>query len=70
MGTTNRLHVPDMDCASCVRKHEGHLAKVDGVLGVEGSPMARTLTVRLDLDRRSGADVREAVGRLGYTALE
>jgi Cd2+/Zn2+-exporting ATPase len=59
-----------MDCASCVRKIEGHLANVDGILSVEGSPMARTLTVHLDPERRSGGDVREAVGRLGYTALE
>ncbi len=65
-----RYHVPDMDCPSCVRKIEGHLAKVDGVLGVEGSPLARILTVRLDPALASRVGIRDEVGRLGYTALE
>jgi Cd2+/Zn2+-exporting ATPase len=59
-----------MDCASCVRKIEGHLTKVEGVLGVEGSPLARTLTVRLDPGLRTRTDVQGEVTRLGYTALE
>lgn len=68
--TVHRFHVPDMDCASCVRKIEGHLSGVDGVLAVEGSPMARTLTVRVDAGRRSAGEVRDEVARLGYSALE
>ena len=63
----SRFRVGDMDCASCVRKIEGHLGNVEGVLEVSGSPVSRTLTVRhaegVDLDR-----VRAEVGKLGYTA--
>ena len=63
-----RFHVADMDCSSCVQKIRGHLLKVDGVLSTEGSPVARTITVGLDLDLTSRDKVREEVGRLGYVA--
>ncbi|MBW3535145.1 MAG: cadmium-translocating P-type ATPase [Gemmatimonadetes bacterium] len=66
--TRIRYGVPEMDCPSCVAKIQGHLAKVDGVLSVEGSPVARTLTVSLDPRRVSGERVREEVARLGYQA--
>lgn len=59
-----------MDCASCVRKIEGHLAGVEGVLAAEGSPLARTLTVRVQPGRTTAGVVRDEVARLGYTALE
>jgi Cd2+/Zn2+-exporting ATPase len=63
-----RYDVPEMDCASCVAKIQGHLNRVDGVLGVEGSPVARTLTVSWDPDRLDEERVRGEVARLGYEA--
>lgn len=66
--TTVCYRVSDMDCPGCVAKIRGHLAKVDGVLAVEGSPVARTLKVSLDPRHTSGERIREAVGRLGYDA--
>jgi Zn2+/Cd2+-exporting ATPase len=67
-GVEVRFDIADMDCPSCVQKIQGHLLKVDGVLGAEGSPIARTLSVTLDPARTSAGEVREAVGRLGYAA--
>ena len=66
--TSIRFHVADMDCPSCLRKIQGHLLKVDGVLGAEGSPVARTLTVAVDPARVTAERVRQEVGRLGYVA--
>ena len=66
--TSVRFHVADMDCASCVQKIQDHLLKLNGVLSTEGSPIARTLTVGLDLNLTSRDQVREEVGRLGYVA--
>ncbi len=69
--TTNRrlrFHISDMDCASCVSKIQSDLSKVEGVLHVEGSPVARTLTVDVDPDLASQEGVRERVERLGYLA--
>lgn len=63
-----RYGVPDMDCPSCVAKIQAHLARVDGVLSVEGSPITRTLTVCTDPRRVSAERVREEVARLGYDA--
>jgi Zn2+/Cd2+-exporting ATPase len=66
--TCVRLHVPDMDCPSCVQKIQGHLEKIDGVLNAEGSPISRTLTIDVDLGRTTADLVRGEVGRLGYVA--
>ncbi len=66
--TRCRFDVPDMDCPSCVAKIRGHLQRVEGVLEVEGSPVARTLTVAWDADRLDRDRVRTEVGRLGYEA--
>ena len=66
--TRIRFDVPDMDCPSCVAKIRGHLQRVDGVLEVDGSPVARTLTVAWDADRLDQDRVRTEVGRLGYEA--
>lgn len=60
--------VPDMDCASCVAKIRGRLESLDGVLEVEGSPIARTLSVSVDSARVSSARVQHEVHRLGYSA--
>ena len=68
-GTTSlRFRVADMDCASCLGRIEGRLRKVDGVTGVEGSPVARTLTVEVDPGRVGPDRIRDEVGRLGYLA--
>jgi Cd2+/Zn2+-exporting ATPase len=63
-----RLHVADMDCATCVAKIQSHLAKVDGVLAVEGSAIGRTLTVAVDPALADATTLQEQVGRLGYVA--
>ena len=63
-----RLRVADMDCASCVRKIQGRLEKIDGVVEVEGSPVSRTLSVTYREDRVDSATLRDEVGRLGYAA--
>ena len=63
-----QLRVSDMDCPSCVRKIQARLEKMDGVLQVEGSPVARTLTIGFDPSRIDAGALREAVGRLGYSA--
>ena len=67
-GERVRFRVPDMDCPGCVAKIQGHLNRVDGVLAVEGSPVARMLTVALDPRRTDAERVRREVGRLGYDA--
>jgi len=66
--TEVRLRVADMDCASCVRKIQTRLEKLDGVVEVDGSPVARTLSVRFDDSRVDATRLREEVGRLGYAA--
>lgn len=63
-----RLRVGEMDCPSCVAKLERHLGTIDGVHAVEGSVLSRTLTVTVDGRRLGEADVRRAVGELGYGA--
>ncbi len=68
--STVRFRVHDMDCAGCLAKIRGHLSGVDGVVGVEGSPVQRTLTVELDAGRVNAERVRDEVSRLGYTARE
>jgi Cd2+/Zn2+-exporting ATPase len=66
--TDVRYSVPNMDCASCVATIQGQLCRLDGVLAVEGNPIARTLTVGLDPRRTSHEQVREEVARIGYQA--
>jgi len=63
---TVRLFVADMDCPSCVLRIEGHLKKVEGVLAVKGSPVARTLTVDLVPSLVDPSQLGKEVGRLGY----
>jgi Cd2+/Zn2+-exporting ATPase len=66
---TVRLRVPDMDCPSCLLKIQGRLESVDGVLAVEGSPVARSLRVTLDPTRVDVGRVRDEIDRLGYRTL-
>ncbi len=63
-----QLRVADMDCANCLRKIQGRLEKIDGVVAVDGSPVARTLSIRFEADRVDPERLREEVGRLGYAA--
>ena len=63
-----RFRVGEMDCSSCLAKIESHLRGLDGVRGVHGSVIARTLSVSLDEDRLDASDIEREVGRLGYLA--
>lgn len=63
-----RLHISDMDCPSCLQKIEGQLARLDGVLTTDGSPLNRTITVSIDPGRTNAEEVRNVVRRLGYNA--
>jgi Cd2+/Zn2+-exporting ATPase len=63
-----RFHIPEMDCPSCVRTIQGDLCKMDGVLDVEGNPVARTLTVEVDSAFTDQVQVQNRVERLGYSA--
>jgi Cd2+/Zn2+-exporting ATPase len=65
---SERFHIADMDCPSCVQKIQGRLLKLDGVLQAEGSSISRTLTVELDRALTDRERIREEVGRLGYVA--
>ncbi len=66
--TTFRFRVAEMDCASCVRKLQDRLQKLDGVSRVDGSPVARVLTVETDPRRTGMEEIRREAGRLGYLA--
>ena len=63
-----RLRVADMDCSSCLKKIQARLEKIDGVVAVDGSPVARTLSITFEGDRVDAGRLREEVGRLGYAA--
>lgn len=65
---TVRYRIPDMDCPSCVAKIRGHLSRVEGVIAVDGSPVARTLSVTMDARDMSSERVRAEVAKLGYEA--
>ena len=66
--TELHLRVGEMDCSSCLVKIERHLTKVDGVGGVRGNIIARTLMVTVDETRVTENQIREEIGRLGYLA--
>jgi Cd2+/Zn2+-exporting ATPase len=63
-----QLRVGEMDCSSCLVKIERQLRTVDGIEGVQGSVVNRTLTVTLDRTKVSDARVEEEIGRVGYVA--
>lgn len=58
-----------MDCASCLDTIRRGLTRLDGVTGVDGSPVSRLLDVHFDPELVSGEDIRREVGDLGYRAL-
>lgn len=57
-----------MDCPSCVGRIERHLEEAPGVEEVEGSPVARTLTVTVDSSVTDSDAIQDEVRRLGYLA--
>jgi Cd2+/Zn2+-exporting ATPase len=63
------LRVEDMDCASCLDTIRRRLTRVDGVVEVEGSPVGRRLTVRLDPSIVHPEAIRQELSDLGYRAL-
>ena len=66
--TTLRFRVVDMDCPSCVGRIERHLGGAPGVLAVEGSPVARTLSVTVDGSVTDADAIQNEVRSLGYLA--
>lgn len=62
-----RLRVGEMDCPSCIAKIERHLTALDGIRTVEGSVLARTLSVVAEPDV-SFEDLRRELATLGYGA--
>lgn len=66
--TQLRLRVPSMDCPACVSTIQRRLGSMDGVLGVDGSPVARILTVAVDPLRTDPDRVRAALLGIGYDA--
>ncbi|HET9948722.1 MAG TPA: cation-translocating P-type ATPase [Longimicrobiales bacterium] len=62
------LRVRNMDCASCLAKIEAHLGGLEGVAGVRGSVVNRTIAVTLGAPWLTERDVRREIGRLGYVA--
>jgi len=63
-----RFRVGEMDCSSCLAKIERHLRTLDGVRGVNGSVLGRTLAVTVEEGTLRDRDVESEVGRLGYRA--
>jgi Cd2+/Zn2+-exporting ATPase len=64
MGETLRYRVEGMDCASCARKIETALARIDGVGDVAVSTTAQTLRLRAPQAARTR--IEAAVRGLGY----
>lgn len=62
-----RARIGEMDCPSCVARIERHLSSIDGVQRVEGSVLARSLSVTADA-RLSFEDLRRELASLGYGA--
>lgn len=65
MTTTARFRVQGMDCASCVRKIETAVKRIDGVDAVRVGLQSETLTVELTATTAREA-VEKAVRGLGY----
>src|SRR5690606_6004033 len=63
-----RLHVPDMDCPSCVARLRDRLTQTPGVLSVEGSTVRRELDITYEGGRAAPGVLRETVAGLGYAS--
>ena len=66
--STVRFRIRDMDCAGCLSRIEGGVLKVDGVVGMAGSVIGRTITVEMDPERVTVEGLQKTVGRLGHLA--
>ncbi len=64
------LDIGGMTCASCVRRVEKALAKVDGVQSAEVNLATEVATVAFDPAAVALPDLTAAVGRAGYSATE
>lgn len=62
------LSISGMTCASCVRRVEKALAKVDGVQEASVNLATEKATVRFDLERVAPNQLTEAVQKAGYAA--
>jgi len=65
-GTTLRLSVPEMDCASCAGKVESGLADLDGLSSYETRPTTGSVVVTTPPAGPSEASVVEAIEAAGY----
>src|SRR4051794_20917276 len=66
--TACTLEIGGMTCASCVRRVEKALSKVDGVVAAEVNLATEVATVRFDPAAVGLAELTDAVARAGYTA--
>ncbi|MGY1806344.1 heavy metal translocating P-type ATPase [Blastococcus sp. SYSU D00669] len=66
--TACTLEIGGMTCASCVRRVEKALSRVDGVVAAEVNLATEVATVRFDPATVGLAELTEAVARSGYTA--
>jgi Cu+-exporting ATPase len=67
-GTELTLDIDGMTCASCVRRVEKALGKVEGVASASVNLATEQATVRFDPDSVTDADLVAAVERAGYSA--
>src|SRR5690348_503039 len=66
--TACTLEIGGMTCASCVRRVEKALSKVDGVVAAEVNLATEVATVRFDPSAVGLEELTAAVARSGYTA--
>src|ERR1041385_834758 len=66
--TACALEIGGMTCASCVRRVEKALSKVDGVVAAEVNLATEVATVRFDPATVGLDELSAAVARAGYTA--
>jgi P-type Cu+ transporter len=62
------LDIGGMTCASCVRRVEKSIRRVDGVATADVNLATEVATVHFDPARAGLAELTAAVGRAGYTA--
>ncbi|MBN9000103.1 MAG: cadmium-translocating P-type ATPase, partial [Rhizobiales bacterium] len=63
---SSRFRVQGMDCASCAKKIDTAVRRIEGVEDVKVSVTAGTMTVRHDSDDAIRAKIESQVSRLGY----
>jgi len=68
--TSYRLHIADMDCASCAIKIETAIKRLPGVSDIEVNAGSGLLSLKLDEDRTQPSDIAARVKALGYRPVE